>query len=247
MLGPFSERPFEDAYHAGIRWAFPFAAVPKVLRQSAGTTVTLEAPALTVQTAVGANKVWEGSISRAVSDEPLEFKHPDGTALHPFWDSYIRFGCFVGPYGGTFSANPTATMFSGIEFGTYGAGPPFASPGPGTGGFVQLRHNRLDDVIEMASCPGDGVTPITVTPLVAAPALVNHGVYMELISVGPAGPIIALINRREVGRLTGAAVPPLQNNDGQQCGLFVTSGTNAAGQHLVFFSSARVTVLKWEP
>lgn len=230
---------------ADIVWENPFTIAPLSYRVSGATfTNTLFTPAFKISTTTpGANKIAEYTCITHDDDSPLEIKWERGSDVVLSFDSYVNhISCFMGCY--TAKANLTNTEYIGIEYGTQDQIPPFDNT-PANGGVAQVRWVAGTDSFELFTAKGDGSPAVTI-PMRGVSNIygtdnIPHGVFVELEVDWPANTVRGYINGVPGASYTGVAFPsePFSHTGShtQISGLFVTTGTSAAGAPHAFFTT----------
>lgn len=210
---------------------YPFSALT-VQERASGVTQTLEPPAIRLETSVvGANKYFEGRVEGHPTDQ--WFESPSGADWMGF-ESEIA--CQVGPY---FNANPSDSMFAGIEMGSFDQAPPF--PAIANSAVAQLRWNYGLLRWELVSGVGDGTTPVTIVPLTGIPTMVAGGGARIRLIYDPFTPkLIAMMNGVVGAEITDPTKLPKFASFYTSLlhhGIFVTSGSHASATVQALFSA----------
>lgn len=229
----FSAVPLSVDLERVLLRSYPFSALPELERSSAGMEQRLEAPSLVIESTVpGANEFLEARIEGAVSDQ--WFRTPEGYTWPQFETEISAMIC---PYRGE---NPTDTMLSGIEIGTYDQAAPF--PSAAAHPVAQLRWNHGQQRWELVSGVGDGVTADLVVPITGLPALTPGvgGIRARLIYDPFTPRLLAVVHGVEVAEITDASRLPkfaAYSSSPLIHGAFVTTGSHAAASVQTIFSA----------
>ncbi len=209
-----------------------------------GSTALVVPPLLLLRTAAGANLTAERAEDLNNQVDPWQFSI-GGPA---YYDRSQYLSCIVMPHLTAAPGNPTATQYIGVSIispNNLGAWPvPPASAGADPWITVYARTTdgqwflRVDDGTASVEVALAGVPPFT------PDRTTDHHAFLVEITYEPLGPIVAYINGIEGGRVTstiptaGGLILPHQG-----AGVFVTSGSHAAGRNGGTFTDLYVEII----
>jgi hypothetical protein len=235
-VGGISEEAVAMSLLGVYRRKFAFEAVPagaKGLR-SVGSVITLTPPQATFDTGVGVNKVCE--LIEDISLDPLE----DSNAGESFFTAHKHIIRSV--FRRTSVVNPAGECFIGIELGSMGNAPPWQSTFGASNASIQLRYDYTNERWEIMLYDGDGVAPTRQTCTIQPSFSFTPQAREPMIIFDPQNSLIEfyvdaqLIHTYRGNRWLNNPNANYTASGTGGGGLFVTSGSNAAGQITGIFS-----------
>jgi hypothetical protein len=221
----FTRRYFLASGSAGTT----LGALPTGGQRTVGSTILCQAPILTLTTGVGANRIVQ--VCEQHGQDMDLFTTPNGET---FWDHDHYTSCRMAHGSGTPFANPTATMYAGLEMVAYLTTAPFPPPPGGlgadpavhlrarldTGAWELLQDNGLESRVDVLK----GVAPFNTESI---PTRLEIYYSQDRIEAA----IDGVISRAPVHIMRAGIVA--MSHVG--AGVFITSGTDAAGNVQMYF------------
>jgi len=221
----FTRRYFEASGSAGTT----LAALPTGGVRTAGSTIVCQAPILSLTTGVGANRIVQVCEQHG---QDFDLFSINGAS---FWDLEHYVSCRMGHQDATNFANPTATMYAGVEMVAYLTTPPFPVPPnsiASADGCVHLRA-RLDTGAWELLQDNDTVSRVDVLNGVVAYNPASTPVRLEIFYTQ--NYVSAAINGVEGTRVPNIMINQSLGMSHVGSGVFITSGSNAAGNQTMLF------------
>lgn len=217
--------------------SWDFLAEPSYKHCDAGYTIQLSSPMAKVTTATGANKCAEY----------YEYAHHNPYGAFGGGGDWFHLRHIVKCWlNNAVATNPQGECFAGIELGSFKAGLPWATNyGLNALQCIQLRWNAARSKWEFLICDCEGSAP-TVEDCVIQPSLALNAGAELMIDYQPRERVDLYITGQLIHSYKGPRLAEFAVNAGGADaggGIFVTSGSNAAGKMVCeFFGFKAITV-----